>query len=92
MSYGVRFNLIPKSYTKFTRDLCFFTIALLGISVLFSVGIFFFQYFGTSSYQWEMEWVVSQNFSLEIGYLIDPLSATMLVVFSSVGFLVMIYT
>lgn len=81
-----------KATQSLRRDLGFFTIALLGVSVLLSLAIFFFQYFGTSSYQWEMEWVVSQNFSLEIGYLIDPLSATMLVVVSTVGFLVMIYT
>ena len=81
-----------KATQSLRRDLGFFTIALLGLSVILSVSIFFFQYFGTSTYQWEMEWVVSQNFSLEIGYLLDPLSSIMLVVVSTVGFLVMIYT
>src|SRR6056300_1659055 len=78
-----------KATQSLRRDLGFFTIALLGLSVILSVSIFFFQYFGTSTYQWEMEWVVSQNFSLEIGYLLDPLSSIMLVVVSTVGFLVM---
>ena len=57
-----------------------------------SIGIFYFQYFGGSPYKWVMEWVVNSDFSLEVGYLIDPLSSIMLIVVSSVAFLVMIYT
>lgn len=89
---GLGLISFQKATQSLRRDLAFFTIFLLGISVIFSLAIFFFQYNGNGSYQWEMEWVVSQNFSLEMGYLIDPLSSTMLVVVSTVAFLVMIYT
>ena len=74
------------------RDLAFFTISLLGISVLYSFGIFYFQFAGGSPYKYLVEWVVNRDFSLELGYFIDPLSSVMLIVVSTVAFLVMIYT
>jgi NAD(P)H-quinone oxidoreductase subunit 5 len=74
------------------RDLAFFTISLLGISVLYSFGIFYFQFVGGSPYKYLVEWVVNRDFSLELGYFIDPLSSVMLIVVSTVAFLVMIYT
>ena len=74
------------------RDLAFFTIGLLGFSVLYSFGIFYFQLVGGNSYKYLVEWVVTRDFSLEVGYFIDPLSSVMLIVVSTVAFLVMIYT
>ena len=74
------------------RDLAFFTIGLLGISGILSFSILYFQLNGGSSYKYLVEWVVNSDFTLELGYFIDPLSSVMLVVVSSVAFLVMIYT
>lgn len=74
------------------RDLAFFTIGLLGISVILSFGILYFQLNGGSPYKYLVEWVVNRDFSLEIGYFIDPLSSIMLIMVSTVAFLVMIYT
>jgi NAD(P)H-quinone oxidoreductase subunit 5 len=74
------------------RDLAFLTIGLLGISVVLSFGILYFQLNGGSPYKYLVEWVVNRDFSLEIGYFIDPLSSVMLIVVSTVAFLVMIYT
>ena len=39
-----------------------------------------------------MEWIVNKEFTIELGYFIDPLSSAMLVVVSTVATLVMIYT
>jgi NAD(P)H-quinone oxidoreductase subunit 5 len=44
----------------------------------------------TISYLWP--WITTDLFILEIGYLIDPLSAIMLVLVTTVGVLVMIYS
>ena len=74
------------------RDLAFFTIGLLGLSVVQSFGIFYFQFNGGSPYKYLVEWVVNRDFTLELGYFIDPLSSVMLIVVSTVAFLVMIYT
>lgn len=89
---GVGLISFRQATLSLRRDLSFFTIFSLGLSLLLSLGIFYFQFQGTSSYLWEVEWLSTQNFSLELGYFIDPLTATMLVVVSSVAFLVMIYT
>jgi NAD(P)H-quinone oxidoreductase subunit 5 len=74
------------------RDLAFLTIGLLGISVIHSFGILYFQLNEGSPYKYLVEWVVNRDFSLELGYFIDPLSSVMLIVVSTVAFLVMIYT
>jgi NADH-quinone oxidoreductase subunit L len=43
-------------------------------------------------YETSTGWIVFQNFSLEMGILVDPLSALMLIVVSFVGLLVVVYS
>ena len=89
---GVGLISFRKATQSLRRDLSFFSIFLLGISLVLSIGILISQYSGDTSYKWVMEWVFTKNFSLELGYYIDPLTSIMLVIVTSVAFLVMIYT
>ncbi len=70
----------------------FLIIALLGISLILSCLILFSQINATPSYQWIFQWIVTNNFLLEIGYFVDPLTAVMLVIVTTVAILVLIYT
>ena len=81
-----------KATHSLRRDLGFMSIFFVGLSVVLSFAVFFFQYNSETSYKLLIDWVVTKNFTLELGYFIDPLSSIMLVVVSSVAFLVMIYT
>ena len=74
------------------RDLGFLSLFFVSLSVLFSFALLFSQIQGANPYEWEFEWLRMNNFVLELGYLIDPLSSLILVVVSSVAFLVLIYT
>jgi NAD(P)H-quinone oxidoreductase subunit 5 len=89
---GIGLISFRKATQSLRRDLAFFAIFLVSISVFLSFSLLVSQYLGSPSYQWVMEWVVTKNFSLEMGYLVDPLGSVMLVLVSSVAFLVMIYT
>jgi NAD(P)H-quinone oxidoreductase subunit 5 len=85
------------SFRNATRSLRF-VYAILSISMLVAAMILAFGICweeamsgGTTiSYLWS--WITTDFFSLEIGYLIDPLSAIMLVLVTTVGVLVMIYS
>jgi NAD(P)H-quinone oxidoreductase subunit 5 len=89
---GIGLISFRKATQSLRRDLFFLGLFLQGVAVLFSVNLLISQYSGAESYQWVMEWVVTKNFSLELGYFIDPLTSVMLVIVSSVAFLVLIYT
>nr|YP_009258390.1 subunit 5 of NADH-plastoquinone oxidoreductase [Spirogyra maxima]ANI25272.1 subunit 5 of NADH-plastoquinone oxidoreductase [Spirogyra maxima] len=84
------------SFRDATRSLRF-VYAILSISMLvgamiLSFGICWEQFIdgATISYIWP--WIKNDLFNLQIGYLIDPLSAIMLVLVTTVGVLVMIYS
>ena len=68
------------------------SITMLVIAMILSLSICWEQALkGTTiSYLWP--WITTDLFTLEIGYLIDPLSAIMLVLVTTVGVLVMIYS
>jgi NAD(P)H-quinone oxidoreductase subunit 5 len=44
------------------------------------------------STRWVFEWIFTETFRLEVGYWVDPLTSVMLVLVTSVAFLVMLYS
>ncbi|BAZ15866.1 proton-translocating NADH-quinone oxidoreductase subunit L [Calothrix sp. NIES-4071] len=67
-------------------------ISLMGIAMGLSVAILWSQIQGHPTYTSIFEWAAAGNFHLSMGYTIDHLTALMLVVVTTVAFLVMIYT
>ncbi|MCC6626844.1 MAG: NADH-quinone oxidoreductase subunit L [Chloroflexi bacterium] len=71
-------------------------VATLAVAVSFviSVGVFYDQYVshGTPMELKLYQWIDNGAFQVSIGFLVDPLTATMLVVVTSVGLLVHIYS
>jgi NAD(P)H-quinone oxidoreductase subunit 5 len=68
------------------------SIGMLAIAMVLSFGIFWEQIVSDSFYSHLWPWLTTDTLTLEIGYLIDPLSSIMLVLVTSVAVIVMFYT
>ena len=66
---------------------------LVGLMWLISMVVFANVIFGGNEYQVTVyEWIASGDFVINISFLVDPLTAMLLLVVSSVGFLVHVYS
>nr|QGT34403.1 NADH-plastoquinone oxidoreductase subunit 5 [Utricularia amethystina] len=89
---GIGFLLFPTS-TKNIRRMCGFTsILLLTIAMILSINLSNRQINSSSIYQYVWSWALDNDFSLEFGYLIDSLTSIMLILITTVGILVLIYS
>lgn len=68
------------------------SIGFLGIAMMLSFGIFWEQVGEHLIHVKVWSWIKTENITLEMGYIIDPLTAIMLVLVTTVGVAVMIYT
>ena len=63
-----------------------------GLSFLIALGIFV-QAWGGATLNWDVyTWVAAGSFQASVGFLVDPLSAVMMMVVTFVGFLIHIYS
>ena len=69
-----------------------FIISLVGIAMGWSFALLWSQIQGHPTYIRTIEWASAGNFHLNMGYTIDHLTALMLVIVTTVAFLVMVYT
>jgi NAD(P)H-quinone oxidoreductase subunit 5 len=69
-----------------------FVVSLMGAAMAHSFAILWSQIQGHAPYTRNLEWAAAGNFHLSVGYTIDHLTAMMLVVVTTVAFLVMVYT
>lgn len=67
-------------------------ISLMGAALGLSSALLWSQLQGHPTYLRNLEWAAAGNFHLSMGYTIDNLTALMLVIVTSVAFLVMVYT
>ncbi len=84
------------SFNKFTNQLrqlnAVFIVSLLGAAMVLSFALLWSQFKGHEPYIRTLEWASAGNFHLQMGYTIDHLTALMLVIVTTVAFLVMVYT
>jgi NAD(P)H-quinone oxidoreductase subunit 5 len=84
------------SYSKTTSHLrrasATFIVSLLGAAMVFSFAILWSQIQGHETYTHIIEWAAAGDFRLTMGYTIDHLTSLMLVIVTTVAFLVMVYT
>nr|QYC37440.1 NADH-plastoquinone oxidoreductase subunit 5 [Paspalum notatum] len=92
MSMGFGLFLIPTATKNLRRIWAFPSILLLSIAMVYSVHLSIQQINGSSIYQYLWSWAINNDFSLEFGYLIDPLTSIMLILITTVGILVLIYS
>jgi NAD(P)H-quinone oxidoreductase subunit 5 len=82
----------PSSIGK-SRHICsFLSILLLVMAMVISLYTFWQQITGSPIHQFFWSWIINKTVILEIGYLIDPLTSIMLILVTTVGVTVMIYS
>ncbi|PSO88707.1 MAG: NADH-quinone oxidoreductase subunit L [Cyanobacteria bacterium QS_6_48_18] len=67
-------------------------VSLLGTAMVLSFALLWSQIHGHEAYIQTWEWAAAGDFHLKMGYTIDHLASLMLVIVSTVTFLVMIYS
>ncbi len=84
------------SYSQATNKLrqasAIFIVSLTGMAMVLSFSIFWSQWQGHPAYTQMFEWASAGDFRIEMGYTVDHLASLMLVIVTTVAFLVMIYT
>nr|YP_011020544.1 NADH-plastoquinone oxidoreductase subunit 5 [Knoxia roxburghii]WQH62965.1 NADH-plastoquinone oxidoreductase subunit 5 [Knoxia roxburghii] len=89
---GVGLLLFPTATKNLRRMWSFPSVLLLSIVMFFSINLSIQQINENSIYQYVWSWVIINDFSLEFGYLIDPLTSIMSILITTVGIMVLIYS
>nr|YP_010471770.1 NADH dehydrogenase subunit F [Nervilia aragoana]UVG41128.1 NADH dehydrogenase subunit F [Nervilia aragoana] len=92
MSIGFGLLLIPTATKDLRRMWSFLSVLLLSIAMWFSANLSIQQINGSLTYQYLWSWTINNDFLLEFGYLIDPLTSIMSILITTVGILVFIYS
>nr|YP_010017304.1 NADH-plastoquinone oxidoreductase subunit 5 [Lagerstroemia balansae]QOJ46203.1 NADH-plastoquinone oxidoreductase subunit 5 [Lagerstroemia balansae] len=92
MLIGVGLILFPTATKNLRRMWAFPSILLLSIVMILSVYLSIQQIDRSSIYQYVWSWTINNDFSLEFGYLIDPLTSIMLILITTVGIFVLFYS
>nr|YP_009363441.1 NADH-plastoquinone oxidoreductase subunit 5 [Androsace bulleyana]ANA11045.1 NADH-plastoquinone oxidoreductase subunit 5 [Androsace bulleyana] len=89
---GVGLLLFPSATKRLRRLWAFSSVLLLSIATILSINLSIQQISSSSIYQYVWSWIITNGFSLELGYLIDPLTSIMLILITTVGIMVLIYS
>nr|YP_010327832.1 NADH-plastoquinone oxidoreductase subunit 5 [Libanotis spodotrichoma]UJH18684.1 NADH-plastoquinone oxidoreductase subunit 5 [Libanotis spodotrichoma] len=92
MLIGVGLLFFPSATKSLRRMWAFQSVFLLSIVMIFSINLFIQQINGSSIYQYVWSWIINNDFSLEFGYLIDPLTSIMSILITTIGIMVLIYS
>nr|YP_009527457.1 NADH dehydrogenase subunit 5 [Echinacanthus longzhouensis]AYA72950.1 NADH dehydrogenase subunit 5 [Echinacanthus longzhouensis] len=92
MLIGVGLLLFPTATKNIRRLGTLLTILLLSIVMVFSTTLSIAQINRSSIYQYVWSWTLDNDFSLEFGYSINPLTSIMLMLITTVGITVLIYS
>nr|CAB59299.1 NADH dehydrogenase subunit F [Alseis lugonis] len=89
---GLGLLIFPTATKGLRRMWCFQSVLLLSIVMIFSINLSIQQINSNSIYQYVWSWIINNDFSLEFGYLIDPLTSIMSILITTVGIMVLIYS
>nr|YP_009578873.1 NADH-plastoquinone oxidoreductase subunit 5 [Pseudotaxus chienii]QBK34375.1 NADH-plastoquinone oxidoreductase subunit 5 [Pseudotaxus chienii] len=96
LSVSVLIGLGSLFFTGATKSLrrtwALISIFMLSVAMFLSFNLFLQQITGGPIHRYFWSWIINKKFSLELGYLIDPLTSIMLVLVTTVGTMVMIYS
>nr|YP_010278897.1 NADH dehydrogenase subunit 5 [Hepatica acutiloba]UKG19234.1 NADH dehydrogenase subunit 5 [Hepatica acutiloba] len=92
IAIGVGLLLAPTATKNIRRIWAFPSILLLSIVMIFSANLSIQQINGSPVYQYVWSWTLNNDFSLDLGHLIDPLTSIMLILITTVGIMVLIYS
>lgn len=91
-STGLVSFLFPKATKGLRRSCAAFSILSLTVSMFISFLLFWQQNVNHSTQEYLWSWILKDDISLKIGFLIDPLALIMSILVTTVGILVMIYS
>nr|YP_009993736.1 NADH-plastoquinone oxidoreductase subunit 5 [Phaleria macrocarpa]QNO35486.1 NADH-plastoquinone oxidoreductase subunit 5 [Phaleria macrocarpa] len=89
---GVGLLLFPTATKNLRRMWAFPSILLLSIVMLFSIDLSIQQINRSSTYQYVWSWAINNDLSFEFGYFLDSLTSIMLILITTVGIFVLIYS
>nr|QGT33931.1 NADH-plastoquinone oxidoreductase subunit 5 [Chamaesium thalictrifolium] len=89
---GAGLLLFPSATKSLRRMWAFQSVLLLSIVMIFSINLSIQQINGSSIYQYVGSWIINNDFSVEFGYLIDPLTSIMSILITTIGILVLVYS
>nr|YP_010428521.1 NADH-plastoquinone oxidoreductase subunit 5 [Tetracera sarmentosa]USO20364.1 NADH-plastoquinone oxidoreductase subunit 5 [Tetracera sarmentosa] len=92
MLIGAGLLLFPTATKNLRRIWAFLSVLLLSIAMVFSTDFFIQQINNSYSHQYVWSWTINNDFSLEFGHLIDPLTSIMSILITTVGITVLIYS
>nr|YP_010161535.1 NADH dehydrogenase subunit F [Sorbaria arborea]YP_010343165.1 NADH-plastoquinone oxidoreductase subunit 5 [Sorbaria kirilowii]ARC96619.1 NADH-plastoquinone oxidoreductase subunit 5 [Sorbaria sorbifolia]QGZ09244.1 NADH-plastoquinone oxidoreductase subunit 5 [Sorbaria sorbifolia var. stellipila]QRH19245.1 NADH dehydrogenase subunit F [Sorbaria arborea]UOA66756.1 NADH-plastoquinone oxidoreductase subunit 5 [Sorbaria kirilowii] len=92
MLIGAGLLLFPTATKNLRRMWAFPSVLLLSIVMVFSAHFSIQQINNNSVYQYVWSWTINNDFSLEFGCLVDPLTSIMLILITTVGIMVLIYS
>nr|YP_010284501.1 NADH-plastoquinone oxidoreductase subunit 5 [Caryocar glabrum]UKQ56243.1 NADH-plastoquinone oxidoreductase subunit 5 [Caryocar glabrum] len=92
MLIGAGLLLFPAATKKLRRMWAFPSVLLLSIVMIFSTYLSIQQINSSSIYQYVWSWTINNDFSLEFGRLIDPLTSILSILITTVGFFVLLYS
>lgn len=92
MLVGLGLITLNKSTNRLRQLNAVLIVSLLGASMVLSFALLWSQFHGHEPFTRTLEWAAAGNFHLTMGYTVDHLTALMLVIVTTVAFLVMIYT
>nr|YP_009418842.1 NADH-plastoquinone oxidoreductase subunit 5 [Gordonia lasianthus]ASM45015.1 NADH-plastoquinone oxidoreductase subunit 5 [Gordonia lasianthus] len=89
---GMGLLLFPRATKKLRRMWAFQSVLLLSIAMILSIDMSIQQINSNFIHQYVWSWIINNDFSLEFGYLIDPLTSIMSILITTVGIMVLIYS
>ena len=92
MLVGLGLITFNQATNKIRQGCSIVIVSMLGGSMVLSFALLWSQLQGHARYTKIIEWASAGDFSLSMGYIIDPLTSVMLAIVTTVAFLVMIYT
>ena len=92
MLVGLGLITFNQATNKLRQANAIFIVSTLAGSMVMSFALLWSQIQGHEPYTRTIEWASAGDFSLNMGYIIDPLTVVMLAIVTTVAFLVMIYT
>lgn len=92
MVVGMGLISFNQTTNRLRQGAAIFIVSLLGGAMVLSLALLWSQIQGHEPFLRTIEWAAAGDFRLTMGYTIDHLSTLMMVIVSTVAFLVMIYT
>ncbi|HEY9770262.1 MAG TPA: NAD(P)H-quinone oxidoreductase subunit 5 [Coleofasciculaceae cyanobacterium] len=92
MLVGIGLISVNKATNNLRQIIAVFIVSIIGATMVLSFALLWSQIHGHETVTRTIEWASAGDFHLSMGYTIDHLSTMMLVIVTTVAFLVMIYT